>query len=164
MYLYDNLKTELERNKMIKITEEISIEEDLLVEEFIRSSGPGGQNVNKVNTAVLLRFNIKECNSIPEEVMQRLIKIAGRKIVWDKEKEIPLFLVIKANRFRTQEQNRKDALGRLKEIIIKSTFKPKKRYATKPSYSSIQKRIKKKKLNKKTKESRKKINFSDEDH
>ncbi len=150
---------------MIKITDEIEIDEDLIKEEFIRSSGPGGQNVNKVATAVLLKFNIKDCNSIPENVLTRLLKIAGKKIVWDKDMDaIPLFLIIKASRFRTQEQNRKDALDRLKDLIFEASIEPKKRFATRPSRNSIEKRIQKKKNRKKTKEYRKKIKFNSEEY
>ena len=120
---------------MIEITDRLSIDEKEIQEHFVRASGPGGQNVNKVSTAVQLRFNVKDSPSLPEEVRRRLLSIAGRKITEDG------VLVIDARRFRHQEQNRKDALERLKKLIFQATLKPKPRHGTKPTRSSIEKRL-----------------------
>ncbi len=104
---------------------------------FFRSPGPGGQNVNKVATGVLLRFNV---HSLPEEIKTRLIAIAGKKINQQNE------LMIKAMRYRTQERNKQDALVRLNQLIKRASVKPKKRIKTKPSLAAKQKRLVAKKI------------------
>jgi ribosome-associated protein len=124
---------------MIRINKNITIKESELTFKFIRSSGPGGQNVNKVATAVQLRFDITSSNSLTEEVKTRLKSVAGRKVTKDG------VLIIEANRFRTQEKNRQDAIARLIELINKSSQKRKHRIKTNPSVASNQKRIERKK-------------------
>ena len=112
---------------MITITPTIAISENEIKLDFIRSSGPGGQNVNKVATAVQLRFDVKNSPSLSHEVRSRLVRLAGRKIT---EHGI---LIIQASRFRKQERNRQDAIDRLKKLIRKASEKPKVRIKTKPS-------------------------------
>ena len=124
---------------MIRINKNISIKESELTFKFIRSSGPGGQNVNKVATAVQLRFDITSSVSLAEDVKTRLKSIAGRKVTKDG------VLIIEANRYRTQEKNRQDAIARLIVLIDKSSHKKKSRIKTNPSAASNQKRIESKK-------------------
>ena len=110
---------------MIYITNEIRIDENEIKFQFIKASGPGGQNVNKVATAVQLRFDAINSPSLPEDVRARLIRLAGRRITDDG------ILIIEAKRFRKQEQNRQDAIDRLVKLIKKATEKPKPRIKTK---------------------------------
>ena len=137
---------------MIQITSTLKIDERELQFEYIRASGPGGQNVNKVATAVQLRFNISD-SSLPDNIKSRLIKLAGKKITNDG------VLVIEAKRFRTQEQNREDALHRFVELVYRSTKKPKSRIKTKPTKASREKRIKVKKQRGEIKKSRQNRSF-----
>lgn len=136
---------------MIDVTSEIKINEEELKFAFIRSSGPGGQNVNKVSTAVQLKFDIKSSENLPEEVKLRLIKVGGKKI---SSKGI---LLIEAKRFRTQEKNKIDAIERLIAIIKKAAIKEKSRNKTKPTKLSKEKRIESKKHKSQIKYSRKKV-------
>lgn len=131
--------------KVIEITKNISLNESEVTLTFIRAPGPGGQNVNKVATAVQLRFNIIHSPSLPEEVRTRLLLLAGKQVTNQGD------LIIKASRFRTQERNKHDAIGRLKILIQRAAISPKKRKKTKPSYASTQRRLEKKKLHSKTK-------------
>ena len=137
---------------MVQITSTLKIDERELQFEYIRASGPGGQNVNKVATAVQLRFNISD-SSLSDNIKSRLIKLAGKKITNDG------VLVIEAKRFRTQEQNREDALHRFVELVYRSTKKPKSRIKTKPTKASREKRIKVKKQRGEIKKSRQNRSF-----
>jgi ribosome-associated protein len=107
---------------------------------FIASPGPGGQNVNKVATAVQLRFDVVNSPSLPDEVRQRLIILCGKQLTGQGE------LIIKASRFRTQERNKQDALARLQVLIQRAQVRPKTRRKTKPTRSSKEQRLKSKKL------------------
>ncbi len=124
---------------MIRVTPSISIPDDEIILDFIRSTGPGGQNVNKVSSAVQLRFDIRSSPSLPVEVKERLIKLAGSAVTTDG------VLILTARRFRTQEQNRLDALRRLGVLVQKAAEAPKKRRPTRPSAASSGARLKSKK-------------------
>ncbi|RPI70305.1 MAG: aminoacyl-tRNA hydrolase [Desulfobacteraceae bacterium] len=136
---------------MIRITPTLSIQDREIREEFIRASGPGGQNVNKVATAVQLRFNAGRSTSLPEDVKQRLKSLAGKRMT------AAGVLIIHAARFRTQEQNRRDARERLVQLIRKATQKPKARVKTKPSLKAKERRLKEKQMQSKNKNQRKSV-------
>jgi ribosome-associated protein len=123
---------------MIEITDQISIVESELQFDFIRASGPGGQNVNKVSSAVQLRFDVANSPSLPEELRQRLTQIAANRI--NKEG----VLILEASKFRTQEQNRQEAIDRLVGLVRRAAHKPKPRKKTRPSAASIERRLEKK--------------------
>jgi ribosome-associated protein len=124
---------------MLKIDDNITIEDWELIENFVRSSGPGGQNVNKVSTAVELRFEALRSPNISDQVKVRLKKIAGRR--WTNEGAI----IIQVEETRYQTRNREIARKRLKDLILKATFVKKKRIPTKPTAGSQRRRIKDKK-------------------
>ena len=119
---------------MIQVTPNISIDEDEFQEEFIHSSGPGGQNVNKVTSAVKLRFNVYSA-SLSEKVRQRLIKIAGNRVTQDGT------IIIDARRFRSQSANRQAAIERLCELIRKADLEPQIRHKTRPTLTSKERRL-----------------------
>lgn len=121
---------------MIRITSSISIDERELTESFIRASGPGGQNVNKLSTAVELRFHAARSPSLDPDTLARLRTIAGRRMNDDG------ILIIKSQSFRTQERNRAAALSRLVDLIRRASLAPKPRRPTKPTLASKQRRLK----------------------
>ncbi len=120
---------------MIPVTPTLSLDDREVELSFIRSSGPGGQNVNKVATAVQLRFDARRSPSLTNDVAVRLIALAGKRATTEG------VIIITANRHRTQEANRKDAIGRLVELVEKATHAPKRRVATKVTRSQKKQRL-----------------------
>jgi len=120
---------------MIRVTDRISLRDDEIELDFVRASGPGGQNVNKVATAVQLRFDAAGSPSLPEDVRRRLLRLAGRRATDEG------VIVIDARRHRTQERNRQDAVDRLVELIVRAAHTPKPRRRTRPTGASRRRRV-----------------------
>ena len=136
---------------MIRINAEIALEEREIEESFLRSPGPGGQNVNKLETAVQLRFDVRRSSSLPEPVRRRLERLAGRRLTGEG------VLVLTAHRHRTRERNRADALERLVELIGKAAVPPVPRRPTRPTVASKQRRLEAKKRRGRNKQLRRQI-------
>ena len=139
----------------IEVTDGITIDESELQFEFVRATGPGGQNVNKVSSAVQLRFDLASSPSLSEAVRARLRRIAGKRVSEDG------VLVIHARRFRTQEQNRQDAVQRLVALVQQASKERRLRVKTTPTAASRQRRLEAKRLRSQTKRQRQKVGWED---
>ena len=133
---------------MIQVTPHLFLREDEIHEEFVRSSGAGGQNVNKVSSAVQLRFDIAGSPSLPDEVKERLLRLAGARVTNEG------VLLLKAQTGRTQERNRQEALARLIELIQRASIRPLVRRPTKPSRASQRRRLDEKRAQSERKQAR----------
>jgi ribosome-associated protein len=133
---------------MIHITHAISIDEKEIQESFVRAPGPGGQNVNKVATAVQLRFDVLNSPSLPQEVRDRLVRLAGKRV------NQAGILRIEATRYRLQEKNRQDARDRLIDLVRRAAIRPRVRRETLPSRSAKMRRLETKRRTSKTKQAR----------
>ena len=142
---------------MIEITDTISLDENEIQLDFVRSSGPGGQNVNKVSSAVQLRFDAAKSPALADGVRQRLRQISGRRMTSDG------VLIIEARRYRSQERNREDAINRLTALLRQAAEKPRQRRRTKPSPAAKQKRLTSKRHRGEIKRRRRNVRINAED-
>jgi ribosome-associated protein len=133
---------------MIRVTKHIDLDESEIEYHFVRASGPGGQHVNKAATAVQLRFDAANSPSLPDDVRQRLIRLAGRQVT---EEGV---LIIDARRYRSQERNRRDATDRLLQLIRSAASRPKARRRTKPTRAARERRLQEKRRHSETKRTR----------
>jgi ribosome-associated protein len=136
---------------MIQITPSLALGDDEVVVEFVRAAGPGGQNVNKVATAVQLRFDVANSPSLPDDVRQRLRRLAGSRITADG------ILILNAKRWRTQQQNRAEAFAQLSELIRRATIRPKNRLKSKPSAAARAERLTRKRQRSTLKQNRRRV-------
>jgi ribosome-associated protein len=141
---------------MIRISRSIAVAESELAFEFIRSSGPGGQNVNKVATAVRLTFDVRRSPSLPADVRERLTALAGKRVDADG------VLAIVARRHRTQEANRRDAVERFVELVRRAAVRPRVRRETKPTAAAKRRRLEAKRLRARTKAGRGSVRDTDD--
>ena len=142
---------------MIKVTDSISLHENEIQLDFIKASGPGGQNVNKVSSAVQLRFDAAGSSALSEEIRNRLKQISGRRMTAEG------ILIIEARRYRTQDRNREDAIDRLVTLIRKAAEKPRQRRRTKPPPAAKQKRLTAKRQRGEIKRRRRTVRIAPED-
>jgi ribosome-associated protein len=141
---------------MVSINDRVALDEAELQFEFVRASGPGGQNVNKVSTAVRLRFPVASTPSLPDDVRQRLIRLAGKRVGADG------VLTIHARAKRTQEANRRDAVERLVELVRRACERPRPRRETRPTLASRKRRLESKRRRGETKARRRSLGSPDE--
>jgi ribosome-associated protein len=141
---------------MIHVAPGIDLDESELIFDFVRASGPGGQNVNKVATAVQLRFDVARSPSLPEDVRARLIKLAGQRMTDDG------ILIIESRATRSQARNREKAIEQLADLIRQATVTPKKRYKTRPTTASVQERRERKARRSQVKQLRRPVRNEDD--
>lgn len=141
---------------MIRVTSKLFIDEKDIQKRFIRASGPGGQHLNKASTAVQIRYPVREASTLPEDVKKRAIVLAGKQATMDGA------IIIEAQRFRSQEQNLKDAVNRLTRIIRSAAERPKSRRKTRPTKASVARRLNTKRKRSRLKQFRRRVGPGEE--